>query len=246
MMYGDQPLPGQNVIGTLYVTLNSDSGSKYYALQAIPETYAAVREQLNVPTFSKIDVTPETLTISTYRTDTMEMTDTYTILRESQEPLNIGQVMVTADGKTLDSENPDAIVTLNVTAESSNGTVELIVPVQSALDDMEERMDGSLDYDSSDLEITWENPTETDVMNQLIGIRFADLAIPQGATITDAYIQFSVDEPNKGFDPFDVDIYAEDVADSAAIENVNFVISGKFANRTTDYVQWTDVPMWTV
>lgn len=416
MMYGDQPLPEQNVIGTLYMTLNSASGSKYYNLQPTPETYAAVREQIKVPTFSKIDVTPDTLTISTYRTDTMEMTDTYTISKQAQESLDLAQVIMTADGDTLDSKDPAASVALNVAAEDSSGTgvdlsdayiqyqtdspdivaidknstdgtiglvtvknppavnetvnvwakvfdgssfvesnkVEIqvvvpyglaqvslsadrdniseaspvqlsvtgtdtlgadmdlssaaivynmdkadilaisddglvtvqnnpdrnvtvtitadvtvdektitsnevpitvmvsgagaliAVPVKNALDDMEERADGSLDFDSSDLEITWEKPTSDDVKNQLIGIRFVDLAIPQGATITDAYIQFSVDEPDKSYDPFNVDIYAEDVVDSAAFENLAGAVSRKFASKTVASVQWTDVPMWTV
>jgi hypothetical protein len=41
---------------------------------------------------------------------------------------------------------------------------------------------------SDDLEITTDGNTQ-----QLIGIRFRDLPVPQGATITNAYLQFRVD-----------------------------------------------------
>jgi 2',3'-cyclic-nucleotide 2'-phosphodiesterase (5'-nucleotidase family)/3',5'-cyclic AMP phosphodiesterase CpdA len=413
-MYNDQPLPGQNSLGTVYMTLNSGSGSKYYGLQAIPEYYAAVREQLNVPTFSKFDVTPDNLTVSTYRTDTLAETDTFTIAKEAHSDLDLVDVTVTADKTTLDTGNPedsiqlspaatdsggdaldlsgayvlyktadadilavgkdgkvtvknapvlnqavkvwaevfngesfvksneleisvtvphglaavtltadDSVIsgdselqlslagidttgadmdlsaatvvyqtdkagilaisadgkvtvqnqpdrntTIKITAEvtldgktvtsnilpitvSSGAGFEIVVPVQTALDDTEERADGSLDYDSSDLEITWETPANEDKKNQKIGIRFSGLNIPQGATITDAYIQFTADYSDraKSANPFDIDIYAEDVADSAAIENVNNVISGKLANKTAASVNWTisgtdDDSMW--
>lgn len=120
----------------------------------------------------------------------------------------------------------------------------LAVPVKNSLDDIEERPDGTLDYDSSDLEITWESPTSEDHKDQLLGIRFADLSIPKGAKIENAYIQFSVDEPDKSYNPFDVTIKAEDTADSAAFENVNKTVSSRVT--TTESVEWKDAPMWTV
>lgn len=418
-MYQDQALTNQNVdangavvnpLGTLYITLNSASGSKYYDLQAIPETYSVVRSQIRVPTFSRLTVTADSLNISTYRTDTMALTDTYTIKKDGSQPaLDLSQLTLTADGDTLlaaddsssiklslaatDSngddvdlsdtyvlyktdnadilsiaadgtvtvknkpamdetvkvwaevydgndmvssnqldikvQNPyglamveltadDDTITINSTAGiklaltgkdtlgadmdlssatveyqtdqedilaiSADGTVtvqnepsrnvnvtisaevtldektctsntvtitvlatangtEIVVPVKNGLDDMEERADGSLDWDSSDLEITWESPTDTDVKNQLIGIRFTDLAIPKGMTILDAYIQFSVDEPDKSHNPFDVNIHAEDVADSTAFENVPYTVSSRVKTATS--VNWADAPIWT-
>jgi hypothetical protein len=87
-MLGDQPQKNQttdasgavvNPTGTLYMTLNSGSGSKYYDLMPVPETYSSVRTQIKVPTFSYVNVTADSLSISTYRTDSMAQTDTYTI-----------------------------------------------------------------------------------------------------------------------------------------------------------------------
>ncbi len=117
---------------------------------------------------------------------------------------------------------------------------QLSIPIKSASDDMEERSDGSLDFNSTDLEICKESSSR----NQLIGLRFTGLNIPKGATITSAYIQFSVDEPSKSVDPFDVKIFAEDKADAAPFANVNLTVSSR--TRTAAYVNWSDIPLWAV
>lgn len=71
--------------GTLYMTVNSASGSKYYQLQEPNNNnyYEAKKEQLQVPTFSRVSVTSNDFTITTYRADTMKITDTYTIVKSS-------------------------------------------------------------------------------------------------------------------------------------------------------------------
>lgn len=71
--------------GVLYVTANSASGSKYYEIQEpnYNNYYEAKKEQIHVPTFSDIKMTDKSFTITTYRTDTMEVTDTYTINKTS-------------------------------------------------------------------------------------------------------------------------------------------------------------------
>jgi hypothetical protein len=93
VMKGDIPQKNQlvdsqgrdvNPNGSTYLTANSASGSKYYELKAIPEVYSAVRSQLHVPTFSTIDVTPTSVTIKTFRTDTMAMVDTYGMVKDTE------------------------------------------------------------------------------------------------------------------------------------------------------------------
>ncbi|MCX7615582.1 MAG: S-layer homology domain-containing protein, partial [Clostridiales bacterium] len=68
-----------NPTGTLYITAGSATGSKYYKIKTAPEAYSAVRMQLNVPTFSNIQVSKDTLTVTTYRVDTMAAVDSYKI-----------------------------------------------------------------------------------------------------------------------------------------------------------------------
>lgn len=89
-MLGGAPVKQQNTdsqgriidpAGTVYLTANSVSGSKYYGLKASPETYAAVRLQPKAPTFTEISVTDTTLTLTTCRADTMETIDTYALAK---------------------------------------------------------------------------------------------------------------------------------------------------------------------
>jgi len=75
-----------NPTGTVYFTLNSASGSKYYSLNATTANYVAVRSQLEVPTFSRVSVNNNQLTFNTYRTDTMAITDTFSIVKDNHEP----------------------------------------------------------------------------------------------------------------------------------------------------------------
>ncbi|MCI5166919.1 MAG: DUF4091 domain-containing protein [Candidatus Electrothrix sp. GM3_4] len=62
------------------------------------------------------------------------------------------------------------------------------VRVASSMDDVEERIDGSMYTDSSDLELV------DDSSNQTVGMRFTGINIPAGVTIQNAYIQFKCDE----------------------------------------------------
>ena len=57
------------------MTAGSSSGSKYYDLVPRQQTYIAHRWQEDVPTYSVVDVTENSLTINTYRTDYDEKID---------------------------------------------------------------------------------------------------------------------------------------------------------------------------
>lgn len=72
-----------NPEGVLYITANSASGSKYYEIKEPDQNnyYEAVKWQEHVPTFSDVKVDDNNFTITTYRTDTMEAIDTYTITK---------------------------------------------------------------------------------------------------------------------------------------------------------------------
>ncbi|MCO6478146.1 MAG: right-handed parallel beta-helix repeat-containing protein, partial [Phaeodactylibacter sp.] len=76
-------------------------------------------------------------------------------------------------------------------------------------DDAEEDDSGSMDLTSSDLELAF------DGSNQKVGMRFSGLNIPQGAAITAAYIQFTVDE-TQNLDPCNLTIRGE-ASDNAGV-----------------------------
>jgi PKD repeat protein len=64
--------------------------------------------------------------------------------------------------------------------------------VSAGTDDAEQDLTaGNMNLTSSDLELTKDGTS-----NQLLGVRFTGVNIPQGAVITNAYMQFTVDEVN--------------------------------------------------
>lgn len=70
-----------------------------------------------------------------------------------------------------------------VTATISHGT-----------NDAEQAASGVVNLTSTDLELV--NDSATGAGDQLVGLRFEPLALPPGALITSAYVQFTVDETN--------------------------------------------------
>ncbi|SHK51686.1 Calcineurin-like phosphoesterase [Clostridium cavendishii DSM 21758] len=80
--------PKRNVInptGTLYITENSASGSKYYELLSPNKNYfEAFKDQSHVPTFSRVSIDDNNFSITTYRTDSMLAIDSYTIVKNNQ------------------------------------------------------------------------------------------------------------------------------------------------------------------
>jgi poly-beta-hydroxyalkanoate depolymerase len=61
--------------------------------------------------------------------------------------------------------------------------------VSQGSDDAEEHVhNGYIDYTSSDLELVLDQCTQT------IGLRFKNIQVPNGATITNAYVEFETDE----------------------------------------------------
>ena len=70
--------------GVQYVTLNSGSGSKFYNITSEAFTYTAVQNQEKVPNYSKVSVTPETFTVTTYRTSDQSVVDTFTLHKEKK------------------------------------------------------------------------------------------------------------------------------------------------------------------
>ncbi len=130
-----------NPEGILYMTANSSSGSKYYDLVSRMQTYLASRWQEDVPTYSVVDVTDETFTISTYRTDNNEKIDeTFTIAKVKTDlstaevssvknQVYTGEritpaVTVTADGKTL-TEGVDYTVSYKNNKYTGKATITL-------------------------------------------------------------------------------------------------------------------------
>ena len=75
-----------NPEGVLYVTANSSSGSKTYNPRNEVFSYSAQQHQYKVGEISRVEVTENSFSIRTYRTDTMELLDHFTIYRKQETP----------------------------------------------------------------------------------------------------------------------------------------------------------------
>jgi len=118
----------------------------------------------------------------------------------------------------------------------AQGNVTARFSVQEGEDDAEESTaNGAMNLTSTDLELTRENTV------QVIGLRFRDVNIPQGATINSAFIQFTVDEADS--EPTNLLIEGELADNPAAFTNDINNISSR--PRTAAQVSWDDIPAWT-
>ena len=131
-----------------------------------------------------------------------------------------------ADGKSAEEQ----IIVIVLAGGQQVETTEK--RVSAGTDDAEEGASGNLIVGSSDLDIVRSGG------NQTVGIRFNELNVPQGATIVNAYIQFTADSPQPQFSMLNME--AEAVDHSATFSRSNLDISSR--PRTTTAVSWSPVP----
>ncbi|WP_206053774.1 PKD domain-containing protein [Nocardioides iriomotensis] len=96
----------------------------------------------------------------------------------------------------LTANDSAASVSDDVTVTVAGGTGGATVfekRVAAGSDDAEQRVTGANDLTSSDLELTTDGSAQ-----QVVGMRFTGVTVPRGATVTDAWIQFRVDEVSTG------------------------------------------------
>ena len=137
--------------------------------------------------------------------------------------------------ETLKYDGPTPTPTATPTVPPSD---TLDVRVSNGNDDVEEReSDGRMYFDSSDLELVDDPNYQGD---QTVGIRFQNLTIPQGATITSAYIEFETDETSS--ESTSLTFHGEDVDNAAAFSST----AHDLTNRTTTSasVDWNNIPAW--
>ncbi len=149
--------------------------------------------------------------------------------------------------RDLDSDGViDGVDTLVATGiTNGDGNYEIRIPegkllnirVSNNNDDAEEEIDdGSMDRNSTDLELT-----EDGGDNQLVGIRFRNVPLVNSETINQAYITFTVDETNSG--ATNITFEGQDTDNSNAFNNSANDISSR--TRTTADVDWSNIPAWT-
>jgi hypothetical protein len=114
-----------------------------------------------------------------------------------------------------------------VVNSASQPTLDVRVSVGS--DDAEENASGSVSRTSTDLELV------NDGSDQTVGLRFAGLRIPKGATITTAHIQFTADEAQSVATSLAIRAQAADNAATFTSSSLN--VSSR--SRTTASASWS-------
>ena len=122
------------------------------------------------------------------------------------------------------------------TPSAPPGSGVLDVPVRAGADDAEEAATGAVDLSSSDLELV------TDGTAQTVGMRFTVVTVPAGATISNAYVQFQVDETSSAATSLTVTGEAADnpSAFTTAVRNISS------RPRTASAVGWVPAAWPTV
>ncbi|HUU18235.1 MAG TPA: discoidin domain-containing protein [Sedimentisphaerales bacterium] len=101
-------------------------------------------------------------------------------------------------------------------------------------DDVEESVPGGgIDFSSSDLELPYEGTGQSN--NQAIGVRFLNVVVPKGASVSNAYLEFTVDELKGGTDHVSLIIVGELSPNAGA-----FTATASVTSRptTTEKVVW--------
>jgi hypothetical protein len=106
------------------------------------------------------------------------------------------------------------------------------VRVAASADDAEEEQSGDVSLASTDLELGHER---ADASDQIVGMRFAGLAVPRNASIVDAWVQFTADTAHS--EPTWVAIRAEVSSNARAFTTSARDLSRR--PRTTTAVSWS-------
>ncbi len=123
-------------------------------------------------------------------------------------------------------------------ASATTGIAVSFIDIQIATgnDDAEERQSGSMRLGSSDLEFV-DDGSNT---GQTVGMRFAGVGVPQGATIIEASVQFQADETDIG--SVSLVIHGQAANDTATFTSASGDIS--LRSMTLASVPWSPVS-WT-
>lgn len=160
-------------------------------------------------------------------------------------PIITGSVIASAGDyyyvKVTQQDGDEAISSpISMTGEAGGGGGTVSARVATGTDDAEQRQSGGVvTLNSSDLELVYDSSTTG---NQYVGMRFTNLGIPQGATITNAYVQFTVDETNSGTTTLTIKGQAADNASTFSTASYN--VSSR--STTAASVSWTPAAWSTV
>ena len=153
---------------------------------------------------------------------------------------NVNVGLYDAGGTLLATATTDANGNYYFSNAQTTGSIS--VRVNAGEDDAEQRTDtGATTITSNDLEPV--NDNNDSGQPYAVGVRFTNLAIPAGATITNAYIQFTTDDsPANSAGNATFTLQGHDVDSAAAFAATANNITSRAT--TTASVIWSGIPAW--
>ncbi|NND73154.1 MAG: hypothetical protein HKN43_16395, partial [Rhodothermales bacterium] len=148
---------------------------------------------------------------------------------------NVGTVTTDSNGNYVFGGPSDS--NLSYTCGSTPGTVD--VRVNSSTDDAEQRLsNGNVTTNSGDLDMFENNGSGTEY--SYVGVRFTNVTIPVGATITNAYIEFRANNNStvSGGNPT-FTIHAESSTNPSTYSSTQNDLSPSSRPRTSQSVSWS-------
>jgi uncharacterized repeat protein (TIGR01451 family) len=140
------------------------------------------------------------------------------------------------DGASCNTLGNSSEFSAAVTTTDAGGSCSVDVSITADSDDAEEDMsNNSVTLGSSDLELI------DDGTDQEVGLRFVGVAIPNGATITDARVEFTAEETPSSVATA-LTFYAQATDSALTFEATGSNISGRL--KTGASVPWNPVPAW--
>ncbi|MFK7806636.1 MAG: T9SS type A sorting domain-containing protein, partial [Saprospiraceae bacterium] len=128
------------------------------------------------------------------------------------------------------SDTVNDVIDSNCECHGSEPVGAACAKIITSWDDGEEKADGAVKLSSSDLELVQESSLQT------VGMRFQDMLIPPGATITNAYLQFTVDE-TANLNPCELIIHGQADGNPSQFAKIDYNISSR--PKTNEFVIWT-------
>jgi len=229
---------GSPAVLHLEYTLTADSQAPSVALTA-PTAGATVTGSVNLTASASDNVGVASVEFrvggNTIATDT-NGADGWSVSWDSTSVANGNHSLTAVARDPSGNSTTSTAVGVLVSNAPPPATVTLTVPLRAGTDDADEVQNGAVANTKGDVELGSDLGVPT-----TIGLRFSNLAVPTGATIISASVQFTTDEKSKN--PSSLVFRAQAADNALAFTTTAFGISSR--PRTTASATWA-APEWLV
>ncbi|MFA0964304.1 Ig-like domain-containing protein [Roseivirga sp. BDSF3-8] len=181
---------------------------------------------------SQVTLTADATDGDGYITEVEFFADGTLIGTDNTAPYSLPYTFSTSGTYTLSARatDNDGLSSLSHSARITVGDVieQISVRISSGADDVEEAENGTVYTNSSDLELVFDSFESAE--NQTVGLRFTSVPVPAGATVLNAYLQFTTDEFNS--QSCDLTIQGEATDHSEPFTSLNFSVSSRVRTQT--------------